>query len=143
MRQKAQFAQHKSSRNGKDDDEALAAGETLKGKKRKGKKDVECWNCGKKGHFSNKCPDPQVNKKNKGKSPENTANAAASDEEGAWAAEEVDEGDWFSVDDDEDESEGELCEVVIELGNTSGIALIALNSAKPGGVVGWLKSDMS
>ena len=46
-RQKAQFAQCKSSGKGKDDDEALAVGETLKGKKQKGKKNVECWNCGK------------------------------------------------------------------------------------------------
>ena len=133
-RQKAQYAQRKGSGKGKEEEsEALAAGESSKGKKGKGKKkEVECWNCGEKGHYRNKCPKPQ---KEKGKPTQDTANAVASDEEGAWAAEEAEEDDWFSVDDEEVVSEGEVCEEVIELGDTSGIALVALNSAKSGGVV--------
>ena len=122
-----QFAQRKGSGKGKDDDsEALAAGELSSGKKRRGKRNIECWNCGKKGHFSNKCPDPKVDKNSKGKSSENTANAVASDEEGAWAAEEVMERDWFSLDEVEDEVEieGESCEEVVEIGDTSGLALV-------------------
>src|SRR5271168_741488 len=135
-RQKAQYAQWKGSGKGKEEDEALVVGESSRGNKRWGKKDVECWNCGKKGHFRNKCPNPKVDKKSKGKSSASTANAVASDEEGAWAAQEVAESDWFSLDEDEDELEvgleGESCEEVTELGDTSGIALVAVNSAKPG-----------
>ena len=140
-RQKAQYAQRKGSGKGKEEDEALAVGESSKGKgkgKGKGKKDVECWGCGKKGHFRNKCPDAKEDKKPK----QGAANTAVSDdEEGAWAAEEVAEVDWFCMDDDEvvDEvgSEGELREEVglTELGDTSGIALVALDSAKPSGSV--------
>ena len=54
-RQKAQYAQRKGSGKGKEDDsEALAVAETSKGKKGKSKKNVECWGCGKTGHFKNK-----------------------------------------------------------------------------------------
>ena len=139
-RQKVQYVSCKGSGKGREEDsEALAVGESLKGKKgkREGKKDVECWGCGKKGHFHNKCPDKEDKKPKQG-----VTNAAASDEEeGAWAVEEVVEVDWFCMDDDEvvDEvgSEGELqAEVELtELGDTSGIALVALNSRKPDGSV--------
>ena len=81
----------------------LAAGASLSGKKQRGKKNIECWNCGKKGHFNNNCPDTKADKNLKGKLSENTANAVASDEEGAWEVEEVVESDWFSLDDVEDE----------------------------------------
>jgi hypothetical protein len=134
-RQKVQYASRKGSGKGKEEEsEALAAGETSKGKKgfKRSRKDVECWNCGNKGHFSNKCPEPK--KEKKGKSSENSANAVATEEEGAWAAEEVEEHDWFCMDDDEVEIEGEMREEVEELGDTSGIVLVALDSAKPGGV---------
>ena len=65
---------------------------------------------------------------------ENTANAVVSNEEGAWAAEEVMERDQFSLDEVEDEVEieGESCEEVVQIGDTSGLALVALDSAKPG-----------
>lgn len=115
-------------------------GELSKGKKRKGgnlgKKDVECWGCGKKGHFCNKCPDHATKDNKKGKSlSQNAVNAVASDEEGAWAAEEVAEDDWFCVDDEEDLIEGESCEEVVELGDTSEIVLVAEDSTKPREVV--------
>jgi hypothetical protein len=139
-RQKAQYASRKGSGKGKEEEsEALAAGESWKGKGRKGKgkKDVDCWNCGEKGHFSNKCPKPKVDKKSKAST--STANAAAnvSDEEGAWAAvEEVEAADWFCVDEEEAgvEIEGECCEVVRDLGDTSGIALVVQDSTKSGGI---------
>ena len=82
---------------------------------------------------------PQATKKKeKGKSTQDTTNTVASNEEGAWAAEEAEEAeevDWFSVDDEEVVSEGEACEEVIELGDTSGIVLVVLDSVKSGGVV--------
>ena len=147
-RQKAQYVSRKGSGKGREEDnEALAVGESLKGKgkgqkgkgkgrKGKGKKDVECWNCGEMGHFSNKCTKPKVDKKSKAST--STANAAAptSDEEGAWVMEEVVDVVWFCVDDDEEgvEIEGERCVEVMEFGDTSGIALVAVDSIKSGGV---------
>src|SRR5271168_4942774 len=141
-RQKAQYASRRGSGKGKEEEsEALAVGESSKGKgkgrKGKGKKDVDCWNCGETGHYSNKCPKPKVDKKSKPST--STANAAAnvSDEEGAWAAvEEVEAADWFCMDEAEAgvEIEGECCEVVRELGDTSGIALVVQDSTKSGGV---------
>ena len=131
-RQKAQYVLRKGSGKGKEgDNEALAVGESSKGKKGKGKKNVECWNCGEIGHFSNKCQKPKVDKKSKPTA--STANAAVSDEEGEWAAEEVAEDDWFCLDDEdvEVEIEGECCEVK-DFGDTSGVALVVLDSAKSG-----------
>jgi hypothetical protein len=58
-RQKAQYAQRKgSAAKSKEEDQALAVGESSKKPKRKGKKPVECWNCGEEGHYKNKCPHP-------------------------------------------------------------------------------------
>ena len=133
-RQKVQFAQYKGSGKGKDDDsEVLAEGESLSGKKQREEKNIKCWNCGKKGHFNNKCPDPKVDKNLKGKLSENTTNSVASDEEGALAAEEVVESDWFSLDDVEVEIEAESCKEVVELGDT----LVALTQPN---LVRWLNS---
>src|ERR1700678_1351900 len=145
-RQKAQFAQRKGLGKGKEDEsEALAAGEAAKGKKWNGKKGVECWNGGEKGHFRNKCPKPKQERK----SGQGSANAVASDvEEGAWAAAEVvdeedsvaevEDVDWFCVDEEDKGEVGVEVETApekeMELGDTSGIALIALNSAKSEGL---------
>ena len=111
-RQKVQYVQHKGSGKGKEDDsEALAVAETLKEKKGKSKKNVECWGCGKTGHFKNKCPNP----KNDEKTTKAAANTVVSDkEEGAWAVIEVAKANWFCVDDevDEVEVEGESEELV-------------------------------
>jgi hypothetical protein len=92
-------------------DEALAAGES-RGKNRN-LKDVECWNCGEKGHLKYKCQNPPKNPKDNSKSTKKdaTANAAEaeakSEDEGAWAA--VEEAvDWFQeavntmIDDEKD-----------------------------------------
>ena len=112
----------------------MAVAETSKGKKGKNKKNVECWGCGKTGHFKNKCPNPKKDEKTM----KVAANTVVSDkEEGAWAAVEVAEADWFCVDDDVVEVEGESEELVemAELGDTSGVALVALNSTAPKGLV--------
>jgi hypothetical protein len=129
-RQKAQYTQRKGSGKGKEDDsEALAVGETLRKKKWKGKRNPECWNCGEKGHFKNKCPHPLKEKK----PAQGTANAAVPHEEdGAWAAEEVEEPDWFCVDKDEVEVVGEVREEAVDFNDTSGVAFLALESSKSG-----------
>ena len=77
--------------------------------KPKGKRDlskIECWNCGKMGHFSSKCKEPKKSKDQKSTSKsdskkEGTSAAAvnsSSDDEGAWVAEEIEDGgaDWFA-----------------------------------------------
>lgn len=76
-----------------EDSEVLAVGKLSKrkneGRKGKDKKDAECWNCGKMGHFSRKCTTLKVKKKATGKHMQSASNAVASNEKDAWAAEEV------------------------------------------------------
>ncbi|KDR65014.1 hypothetical protein GALMADRAFT_260373, partial [Galerina marginata CBS 339.88] len=61
-RQKTQHLRRggKAKADDKDKDEAMAVSSSSKGKGGKGdrKSKVTCWNCGKKGHFKNQCPDP-------------------------------------------------------------------------------------
>lgn len=61
-------------------DEALYVEQDKKTKKKSGKRPArECWNCGEKGHFRDKCPKP---KKEKGKGKSNdSANAVADDDD--------------------------------------------------------------
>jgi hypothetical protein len=107
-------------------DEALSAGESSK---RKNKDDMECWNCGEKGHLKWKCKNPPKNPKDDSKSTtetkkDATANAAEaeakSEDEGAWAA--VEEAvDWFQevvneLIDDEMNIPLEIAEVVEDEG---------------------------
>jgi hypothetical protein len=100
--------------------EALAVGTD----KPKGKRDmskINCWNCGKAGHFSSKCEEPKKSKENSNKSSgssdskkEGTSAAAnvvesSSDDEGAWAAEEIEcmlsgGKDWFEEEIEAEES---------------------------------------
>ena len=55
---------HRSGKTKEDDkDEALAVGSSMKGKGRKFPHGV-CWNCGKKGHYKDKCPKPAKVTKN-------------------------------------------------------------------------------
>ena len=77
--------------------------------KPRGKRDlskIECWNCGKMGHFSLKCEEPKKSKEQKSpvksdSQKEGTSAAAvdsSSDDERAWAAEEIEDSrvvDWF------------------------------------------------
>ena len=76
-------------------DTALQSAEQKKpGKKnRTAKKDVECFNCHKKGHFSHNCHGPggakegqPLPKKQSSKSKDNTANAVTNTQDGAWSA---------------------------------------------------------
>jgi len=69
-----------------------------------------CWNCGEKGHYKDKCPNPKKSSDKKGnaKAKSSTANAAVvsdSEDEGAFFAEaEDDDNGWFSeVDEPEDD----------------------------------------
>ena len=104
--QRSQYA-HRGNGSGKmkndEKDEALSVtqGQFLKGKGRPRKlPHGVCWNCGKKGHFKNKCP--KLIKKD-GDSPKNsgTANAAiTSDSEG--------EGAFFMEPESDDDSDGEF-----------------------------------
>lgn len=72
--------------------EALVTQERGRGKNRKGgkarnksrgkssnRKDVECWNCGKKGHYKHECRKAKNDKKGKGKEDESDSTAVASD----------------------------------------------------------------
>lgn len=74
---------------GNERDEALLV--ELKGRKGKGKREVECWGCGEKGHFRRDCPKPEPSdEKDKGDSKAEAANTAESDSEceKAWCMEE-------------------------------------------------------
>ena len=128
-RQKMQRSRRHGGKSKEEDkDEAMAvnpSSSNSKGGKGGAKKPRgECWNCGEKGHYKNKCPKPPKNNKEKEDSPKKekasgSANAAAernsdSESEGAWAAMELDdemeidsEAGSFSSDDDEWFSETE------------------------------------
>src|SRR5580765_1622417 len=103
-RQKAQYAR-RASRRGKEDeeepwDEALSS-VGLMPRKGKGRANVTCWNCNRKGHYSNECKEPPKTAKPndegqktppEGQAPKtNVAATAISDleDEGCWAAVEV------------------------------------------------------
>ena len=116
-RQRAQRVRRQGSGRAKDDDnEALAAEASKSNGKGKSKNpNIECWNCGKKGHISRFCRKPKKSTDSKdekkgssdGKASKGSTSANAAEEEGAWAAEE--ETDWFSDEDDE-----EVKQVVVE-----------------------------
>jgi hypothetical protein len=104
-RQRAQFSRRKFGGKGKEGEKDEALGVTPE-KGKKPRRDVECWNCGGKGHFRHQCKKPkkadskngeskkEEPKKEQGKS-DGRANAAESDSES--------EGAWF-LDDDDNES---------------------------------------
>jgi len=50
-RQTAQQAHQRSSKKGTENEGDEALSTELKGRKGKGKREVECWNCGEEGHF--------------------------------------------------------------------------------------------
>ena len=90
-RQTAQQVHRRSSKKGTENegDEALSA--ELKGRKGKGNMEVECWNCGEKGHFQRDCPKPKPSdEKDEGDSKAEATNTAESDSEceEAWCMEE-------------------------------------------------------
>ncbi len=87
----------------KDDDNEVLAGEASKssGKGKSKNPNIECWNCGKKGHISHFCRKPKKSTNSKdekkgssdGKTSTGSGSANAAEEEGVWAAEE--EWDWL------------------------------------------------
>jgi len=111
--QKAQYAR-RAPRKGKEEgeeprDEALSS-VSSKPRKGKGRENITCWNCDRKGHYSNECKDPPKKEKSNDKgqktapmSPAPKTNIAASTESssedgGAWSAEPVDdEVDWLKA----------------------------------------------
>ena len=124
-RQKAQYARRRFGGRGKEGekDEALSA---TPDKGKKPRKDVECWNCGDKGHFRHQCKKPKKiepkeesktdNSKKDPKKPskDGRANAAEpeSEDEEAWFLEDDDDDldslpDLHQLSDSEDEGEGE------------------------------------
>jgi len=112
-RKKAQYA-HRAPRKGKEEgeeprDEALSS-VSLKPRKGKGRENITCWNCDRKGHYSNECKDPlkkeNLNDKGQKATPASLAlktNIAASaelssEDGGTWSAELVDnEVDWLEA----------------------------------------------
>jgi len=105
-RQRAQYARRKFGSKGKEGEKDEALGVTPD-KGRKPRKDVECWNCGGKGHFRHQCKKPKKQTESKKgeskteepKKPEQSksdgrANAAESDSDSEG------EGAWFLEDDD-------------------------------------------
>jgi hypothetical protein len=152
-RQKLHRARRQGSGKGKSEekDEALVA-ESSKFKT-KGKKKVECWNCGETGHFKNKCTQPKKVKpqteskeKDKGKGAANVAEAN-SEEDGAWAAEAVEivdaernggrggDQDWFVeiADAIMEQEPGEVSDVPEDFGDTSGLAFTVMEPIKTKG----------
>ncbi len=106
-RQRAQYARQKIGGKGKEGEKDKALGVTPdKGKKPR--RDIECWNCGGKGHFRHQCKKPKKPDFKKGESKmeepkkeptksDSRANAAESDSDSEG------EGAWF-LDDDDNES---------------------------------------
>jgi len=88
--QKAQLARHAFRKGKEEHDEALSITDGSKPRKGKGRANVMCWNCNKKGHYSNECEEPKEGSTS-------TAAAAESDSDSdfAWAVEEIEEEDWF------------------------------------------------
>jgi hypothetical protein len=83
----------KSEANGQD--EALAV---TSGKGKKPKRDNSCWNCGKKGHYKDKCPKPPKARSGDPKQKGGSANAAVESDSESEAAFHIDSG----YDSDED-----------------------------------------
>jgi len=66
-RQRAQYARQKIGGKGKEGEKDKALGVTPdKGKKPR--RDIECWNCGGKGHFRHQCKKPKKPDFKKGES---------------------------------------------------------------------------
>jgi len=149
-RQRAQYLRRRGTGKGRDEvDEALAAGQTSKSSKGKGKRtDLTCWNCDEKGHISRHCKKPKKPKKGDsdkkqgdGKaSSSGTANAVEagldSEDEGAWVAEEVEgeELDWFELAIAEMEGKGEE-DVVKEFRDSSDQAFVATDTLDSKGTI--------
>ena len=95
-RQKAQLARRAFRKGKEEHDEALGVTDGSRPRKGKGRANITCWNCNKKGHYSNECEEPKKDDEPKGGSA-NTAAAAESDSESdfAWVVEEIEGEDWF------------------------------------------------
>jgi Zinc knuckle len=78
-------------------DEAMLASSNGKGKEEHKPRGV-CWNCGEKGHFKDKCPNPAKDMKHNSPKKGSSANTAVEDDSEDEAAFFV-EGDWESDDD--------------------------------------------
>src|SRR5260221_4604439 len=79
-------------------------------KGKKSKKDVECWGCGKKGHFRHQCRNPKKTDSKKGESKTDEPKREQSKSDGRANAAESDsesEGAWFMEDNDEFKVEDE------------------------------------
>jgi len=147
-RQKAQLARRAFRKGKEEHDEAL--GITDGSRPRKGnckrRARITCWNCKKKGHYSNECEEPKEDDKSRGTG---TAAGAESDSDSdfAWVVEENEGEDWFEeavavtnkeshdwdwfdeVDEGEEESDDE--------GGNSGGAVVDVfdRNAVPGGPI--------
>jgi len=92
--QKSQKARQHGFKKGVDSegDEALSA--ESKGRKEKGRREIECWDCGEKGHFWQNCPKSKSSdEKGKGDKGDAKVKATAmaesdSESEGTWCMEE-------------------------------------------------------
>src|SRR6266540_1673089 len=113
-RQRAQQLHRQGSGKAKDNDNEVLAGEASKssGKGKSKNPNIECWNCGKKGHISRFCRKPKKSTDSKdkkkgssnGKTSTGSGSANAAEEEGVWAAEE--ELVWFLDVADEEVKQG-------------------------------------
>ena len=146
-RQRMQRLCQQGSGKAKDDENEALAGEALKSNN-KGKlknPNIECWNCGKRGHISHFCRKPKKSNDDKdekkkggsdGKTNGGSSSANAAEEEGAWAAEE--EMDWFL------EAAGDMKQdIVEEFGDTSGDAFVVTEAVKMSGTVELYDSGCS
>ncbi|PPQ83632.1 hypothetical protein CVT26_000950 [Gymnopilus dilepis] len=109
-RQNLQRARRKESARSKEDkDEAMAVGSSSSKQKdgkggRRSLANVECWNCGEKGHVKRKCPKPP--KSEKGKKADEKKENLPKKSGNANAAEHKDDSDsdgvWQAIEDDSD-----------------------------------------
>ena len=84
-RQKSQLVRCAFRKGKEEHDEALGVMDGSRPRKGKGRAHITCWNCKKKGHYSNECKEPKEDEKSRGIG---TAAGAESDsEEEAWVAE--------------------------------------------------------
>jgi hypothetical protein len=92
-RQKAQLARH-AFRGKEEHDEALGVTDGSRPRQGRGRANITCWNCNKKGHYSNECEEPKKGDKSGGTG---TAAGAESDSDSdfAWVVEEIEGEDWF------------------------------------------------
>ena len=84
-------------RKGKDEhDEALGVTDGSRPRKDKGRANIACWNCNKRGHYSNECEEPKEDDKSKGGGTNVAAGAESdSDSNFAWVVEEIEGEVWF------------------------------------------------